>query len=331
MKCLYNFPNYQLTGADYVKIRGVLESGWICQGVYTAELEKRMRERFGCDYAIACASGTAGLVSILASWNTSYPYNRIAVPAFTWPSTLWAIQANGFEPIFCDIRDPLTDWSMVPNRVIRTKFAMPVDTLGFDGAYEDEDCDIIYDSAHGYGLDLFADHRRAKACVLSLSFTKPVTGGQGGVILFNDEDLLTNVKEHVKLTAKMMENNAITALRSMKQYDKYMSDRMEIIDRYTMGLDARIQLSPKETWKSTFSIIFPNEGQNKMAQMKLAEVGIESKIYYEPTYRYNSGYPYPGRLPNTEWLFARILALPVHEMAISFQPQIIDICNEVVK
>ncbi|MHA1233172.1 MAG: DegT/DnrJ/EryC1/StrS family aminotransferase [Candidatus Helarchaeota archaeon] len=96
----FSKPDVKLTQDDMKKIQTSIESGWFCNGKYVQELEKHFRDKFKVKYAIACSNCTSGL--IIAFKVLDIKNKDVAIPVFTWPSTLFAIECNENYPIFRD-------------------------------------------------------------------------------------------------------------------------------------------------------------------------------------------------------------------------------------
>ena len=104
-----SWPHFEQDEIDAVA--DVLSSGRV--NYWTGDQGRLFEEEFagyvGVKHAIACSCCTQGLIIALKA--VGWRNQRVAVPAFTWPSTVFAIESNiGNTPVFCDI-DPET-WLM---------------------------------------------------------------------------------------------------------------------------------------------------------------------------------------------------------------------------
>ena len=117
-------PDIRLKRKNLRQFKKIIKSGWVCSGNYVSALEERFASMTGVKFALACSSATQGLIIALRA--VGVKDKRVALPAFTWPSTLYAIECAGGIPVMCDI-DRKT-WQMVlPEKV---DFAVPVDIFG---------------------------------------------------------------------------------------------------------------------------------------------------------------------------------------------------------
>ena len=123
---------------------------------------------------------------------------EVIVPSFTFCSTVNALMWNGLEPVFADV-DPRTYCIDVEDvrRLITPRtvgiaavhtFGLPADIEPLETLAREHDLKLVFDAAHGLGgryrdsaLGAFGD-----ASVFSLSGTKLVTGGEGGLVTFRD-------------------------------------------------------------------------------------------------------------------------------------------------
>lgn len=315
MNIKFGHPNINCNPQLLQKIKEVIDSGWVSIGIHMLALEYHFKEKFGVKHAIACASATTGLIIAIkaAGWKN----RRVGLPAFTWPSTLYALECNGNVPVFCDIgKDTwlISERELGNNSIDR---AILVDIFGSqctcDSFMKKE---TIIDAAHGYGLPNLG--KRGLAEVVSLSFTKRVTATEGGIILTDDDELAETAYELRRLSGRMAEINALIAMESIRDYaDEY---NQPVINKYKkhITIPVKTQHIPTETNHSVFSILFEEPCVRNAVMTALAANGVETKVYYDPLV---SG------LPNTDYVYQRILSLPIHEDVIPVQDEIIEIIN----
>ena len=199
------------------EIEGILLSGWVSIGEYVEALESYFKKTYRMKYAIGCNSATQGLTIAIkaAGWHNKH----VHMPAFTWPSTLYAVKCSNNIPIFHDI-DP-DSWLMDDDfgKLTEDDCIVPVDIFGNMAEHSDNFAieNTIIDAAHGFGLECLG--KRGIAEVVSLSFTKVVTGMEGGMILTDDDELAETATELRRLSARMGEINALIAMESIRNYD----------------------------------------------------------------------------------------------------------------
>lgn len=312
MNIKFGHPNIKLSKSLMYGIQDIIQSGWVSIGTHMLALEYHFKEKFHVKHAIACSSATTGLIIAIkaAGWKNQ----RVALPAFTWPSTLYALECNGNEPVFMDINK---DTWLGFNPCYADRMIM-VDTFGSQSTqyypeYKKEMA--IYDAAHSYGLPNLG--RRGLAEVVSLSFTKRVTATEGGIILTDDDELAETAYELRRLSGRMEEINALIAMESIRDYaDEYNNI---VINKYWKHLTVNCKGQEcSETNNSVFSILFEEPCVRNAVMTALAKNGVETKVYYDPLV---SG------LSNTDYVYQRILSLPIHEDVIPVQDEIIEIIN----
>ena len=318
MNIKFGHPNINCNDGLIKKIEEVLDGGWVSIGIHMLALEDHFKEKFHVKHAIACSSATTGLIIAIkaAGWKNQ----RVALPAFTWPSTLYALECNGNVPVFCDI-DKET-W-LINEQYIgvhnKTEKAILVDIFGNQcGCDSFMKKETIIDAAHGYGLPNLG--KRGLAEVVSLSFTKIITATEGGIILTDDDELAETATELRRLSGRMEEINALIAMESIKECNKNHKDSWKVIMKYAKHITVpyKSQTIPVGTNHSVFSILFEEPCVRNAVMTALAGSGVETKVYYDPLV---SG------LPNTDYVYQRILSLPIHEDVIPVQDQIIEIIN----
>lgn len=315
MQIQYGNPNIE-AGEDILReIGGIINSGWVSIGEYVEALETHFKAMFRVKHAIGCSSATTGLIIAMkaAGWQGS----AINLPAFTWPSSLYAVNCVNGTPLFHDI-DPDT-WLMQEPHHTHGK-ALLVDTFGsmiehFEGFKKE---DTIIDAAHGYGLKYLG--KRGIAEVVSLSFTKVITGMEGGMILTDCDKLSRVATELRRLSGRMGEINALVCLESIKNREEHHQIAWDTIGGLKTGIKVphKCQNIPNETNHSVFSLEFEEPAVRNAIVVALAKAGCETKIYYDPLV---SGFK------NTDHVYNRILSLPTHKDVRPHIREIVDIIN----
>jgi dTDP-4-amino-4,6-dideoxygalactose transaminase len=314
----FSRPSLRVSGAELRAIRAMLKSGWISNGEWVRKLEAHFAERFGVKHAIATSNGTQGLVIAIRAAGLAGA--RIAVPAFTWPSTLYGLLMNHCTPVFADI-DP--DSWLIDLRSIRARYdaVLAVDTFGNEARVKTK-LPVIYDAADGYGLPRLG--RRGIAEVVSLSFTKLPTAGEGGMVLTNDAAVAREAIELRRLSARMLEFAGVLAASSIAHYETNHLRRLQVITRYRklLRVPVKEQAVPRATNHSVFAVTFESTAMRDRARAALAEHGFETKAYYDPLVR---------GMPVTEAVYGRILALPSYPEVHGKVARICTIINQVAR
>jgi len=168
------------------------------------EFEDRFAEYQGRKFAFAVNSGTASLDSALHVCGVG-PGDEVIVSPYTWGATVGCILHNNAVPIFADI-DPLT-FNFRPDAIEKnitdsTKAIMVVHIYGHPC-----DMDPIMEIARRHNIKVIEDCSQAHGATykgtkvgsigdigcFSIQASKNLTGGEGGILVFDDESLFDEV------------------------------------------------------------------------------------------------------------------------------------------
>ena len=324
----------------------ILASGVLTNGPYVRRLEQRAAEYLGVRHCVAVASCTAGLMLSLRASGLS---GDVVLPSFTFSASAHAVVWNGLRPAFADIRpdDLLLDPGAVARSAgVRTSailathtYGTPCDVESLGRLARDNGIRLFFDAAHAFGS------RRGQAMVggfgdaevFSLSPTKVLIAGEGGIIATNDDSLAERCRvgrdygnpgdydtRFVGLNARMSELHAATALASFADLEERIGRRNQLAERYRKVLDELpgitfpvVAEGDRSTYKD-FTILIDSEelGMDAAAvAAALAAEGIQTRRYYAPPVHRQRAYrwvgPANGALPQTDRAAARVLTLPL--------------------
>jgi dTDP-4-amino-4,6-dideoxygalactose transaminase len=324
----------------------ILASGVLTNGPYVRRLEERAAEYLGVRHCVAVCSCTAGLMLVLRASGLS---GDVVLPSFTFSASAHAVVWNGLRPAFADIRpdDLLLDPAAAARSTgVRTSavlathtYGTPCDTEALGRLARDNGIRLFFDAAHAFGsrrgdrmVGGFGD-----AEVFSLSPTKVLIAGEGGIIATNDDSLAERCRvgrdygnpgdydtRFVGLNARMSELHAATALASFADLEERIGRRNQLAERYRKVLDElpgitfpAVAEEDRSTYKDFTILIDPEElGMDAAAvAAALAAEGIQTRRYYAPPVHRQRAYrwvgPANGALPHTDWAAARVLTLPL--------------------
>ena len=214
------------------RITKVLSHGKYIMGPEVAELEEKLAEFVGVNYAISCSSGTDALLMALMADGVG-PGDAVFTTPFTFIATAEVINLLGATPVFVDIDsrtfniDPSqleaaikalkeNNPSIYPlprtfefqpasrNQQVSPRAIIAVDLFGLPADYQrindiarEHELFVIEDGAQSFG----ATYRGEKACALAnvaaTSFfpAKPLgCYGDGGAVLTNSDDVAAIIK-----------------------------------------------------------------------------------------------------------------------------------------
>lgn len=185
---------------DIQEVVKVLKSDFLTTGPRVLEFERRVADYVGAKYAVAVNSGTAALHIACLAANIGEGDEVITSP-ITFAASANCVLYCGAKPIFADIdRDT---YNIAPEEVEKmltpaVKAIIPVDFSG-------QPCDldaimelahkhklvVIEDAAHALGASYKGRRVGAIADMTCFSFhpVKPITTGEGGMVVTDDEEL----------------------------------------------------------------------------------------------------------------------------------------------
>jgi dTDP-4-amino-4,6-dideoxygalactose transaminase len=334
-------PDPEQVAAD---VRAILESRQLTNGPRVRELEERIAAYVGVRHCVAVASCTLGLMLVLRARGLA---GDVVVPSFTFSATVHAVAWNGLRPVFADV-DART-LTVTPDTVrgvagpgavavLATHvFGTPCDVEGLEEEARDRGIDLIFDAAHALGSRHLGTPvgRFGTAEVFSLTPTKLVVAGEGGVIATDDGDLAEACRigreygqpgdydtRFVGLNARMSEVHAALALRSLEGLDERVAHRGALAERYRGFLSPvpgvtfpEVLPGDVSTYKDLSLLVDP-DGFGVDATClgrSLAAEGIDTRRYYSPpvhTHRAYRDLP-PASLPVTDRVARRALTLPL--------------------
>jgi perosamine synthetase len=185
--------------------RRVVASGWVIFGPESEAFEKEFAATMNAKYAVAVNSGSSALLVALAAAGVK-PGDEVIVPNMTFVSTASAALFLGAVPVFADIT--LDDYGMDPASVERlitkkTKVIMPVHYAGQTARMKEllelakkHKLLVIEDSAESHLAKYDGVYSGTLGALGIFSFTpsKPMTTGEGGMIVTNDAELAKKAK-----------------------------------------------------------------------------------------------------------------------------------------
>ncbi len=185
---------------DVKAVCDVLRSDFITCGPKVEELEDTLCDFTGARYAVAVNSGTSALHCACLAAGIGFGDEVITTP-ITFAASANCILYCGAKPVFADI-NPET-YNIDPESICehiseRTKAVVAVDFTGQAVEIEKirEICEkhnlvFIEDAAHSFATKYKGRQIGSLADMTCFSFhpVKTVTGGEGGAILTNDEEL----------------------------------------------------------------------------------------------------------------------------------------------
>jgi dTDP-4-amino-4,6-dideoxygalactose transaminase len=328
------------------RIAGAIDSRWLTNdGPLVREFERTLADALDVPHCVAMCNGTVALeIAIRAAGM----HGEVIVSPFTFVATAHALQWQRITPVFCDI-DPLTH-NIDPERVEeliteRTTGILAVHLWGRPAPVE-----ALTEIAERHGLRLLFDAAHAFGCshrgrmiggfgtaeVLSFHATKFVNSFEGGAIVTEDDDfaeiarLMRNhgfagydVVTHVGTNGKLNEVAAAMGLTSLESSAEFVAANRRNHEAYRRGLAG---LEPIEllaydedercNWQYAVVLVGDDSplSRDEVQQVLWSENVWARRYFYPGCHRmepYRSLFPdAAGRLPQTEQVARRVLALP---------------------
>jgi dTDP-4-amino-4,6-dideoxygalactose transaminase len=326
------------------RITSVLESGMLTNAGTVRELEEVVGDRLGV-HAVAVATCTAGLMLTYQALGIS---GRVVLPSFTFSASAHAVLWAGGTVDFADVEerratlDPVGLDALLDGAAALSAthvYGSPAEVEALDALAAAADIPIVYDAAHGLGSARKGVPlgRFGAAEVFSLSPTKVVVAGEGGIVATTDAALAETIRigrdygnpgdyntHFAGLNARMSEVHAAIALESLAHLDEHLVARAALVDRFEHvlgGVPGLRVIRPAAGDTSTFkdlTIVVEHDTfgiDGAMLQRALATDGIDSRRYYAPPIHQQQAYAgrwaTPRPLPVTDMLAASVLSPPL--------------------
>ncbi len=330
-------------------LKAVLASGLITNGPQVEALEAEAAGSMGMepDRVIALSSCTTGLILALSACEAP---GEVIMPSFTYFATGLAATWNSLTPVFVEARPG--DFNIDAEAV---EAAIGADTRAIVGVYifgcpppvaelrklaDSHGIRLILDAAHAFGalLSRIPAGRFGDVEVFSLSPTKPVTAGEGGLVVCRDPVAAADIRRRRNLgqldsatdptrglNGRMSEFNAVLGRASLRHLEKNLEMRHHLVEIYNGELREIPGLTFQElppgavsTYKDLAIVV--DSALLGMSRDNLAEgltvENIGTKKYFSPPLHLQRRFAgisrTAGELKVTESLSASVLCLPLY-------------------
>jgi dTDP-4-amino-4,6-dideoxygalactose transaminase len=326
-------------------IRHILSSGMVTRGRYLDAFEKAAAEHLGVRHAIAVSSCTSGL---MLSYQGLGLTGEVIVPSFTFMATVSALAWCSLKPVFAEINPDSTTLDPGDVEAVITpetsaivavhNFGAPADIQGLEEVARRHNLRLVFDAAHGFG----ALHQgvpvggQGDAQVFSMSPTKLLITGEGGLVSTNNDELAARIRigrEYGNdgsydsafhgLNARMPEFNALMGYHSLQNLENAARSRNQTADHFSRelgklpGIGFQAIMPGDRSSYREFSVTVDEEAfglSRDQLALALAAENVDSRKYYDPPVHCHTAYRqhHNGRpLPKTEWLASHSLSLPM--------------------
>ncbi len=340
--------------------REIIESGILTNGPTVRRLETAAARYLDVPECVAVSSCTAGLMLVERCLGLQ---GRVLVPSFTFFATAHSLLWNHLEPVLVDC-DPQS-WNLDPERVRRALgpggsaevsagaatgisailavhiFGNPAETEELERIAARAGLRLIFDAAHAFGAARAG--RRVGCCgdaeVFSLSPTKLLVAGEGGLIATRNRDLAAALRAArnyghtgdydcgvLGLNARLTEFQAALALASLPRVDGQIERRNRLASIYEHYLAGEPGVSLQKVRpqdlaaRKDFSISIEERRfgvSGRFLASALEMENIEVRRYFDPPLHRQRLYrryhrPDLDPLEVTEKISRGVLSLPIH-------------------
>ncbi len=335
-------PAFSVLAEDMEQI---IESGWLTNGPHVRALEEAAAHVLDVPHVVAVSSCTSGLMLLAQCLDLD---GEVILPSFTFMASATSMAWKGCRPVFVDV-DPDTT-NLIPEQVEqaitpRTSAILAVHNFGnpalcdsLESIADRYKVHLLYDAAHGLGSTYQRSPvgKQGTAQCFSLSPTKLVTGGEGGLVATSNPDLAKRLRAgrdygnpgtydclFPGLNARMSEFHAVLALKSLAQLPEAVESRQKTATQFQQAIAAipglrTQQISPNSTSSYKDFAVIVDETEfgltRDMLRHALSAEGIDTRSYYDPPVHKQTAFRHTVKdkaLPHTEHLSRNIVCLPL--------------------
>lgn len=345
------------------RLRPSYDAGMLTNGPLVRDLEAQVAERLGVAHVVAVSSCTSGLMLVVQAAVDGRP-GPVVMPSFTFSATAHAAAWNGRDPRFVEM-DPATFQVDVDDlaaaldgaaaALVPHLYGAPCAPARLEELAAAAGVPLLFDAAHALG----ATHQGRAigsfglAEVFSLTPTKVMVAGEGGLIATDDDELAARLRigrsyadpgdydtQFHGLNARMSELHAAVALESLELLDDSLAARRAIAARYRSALDTVPGLAPQvvaegdvSSYKDFTLSVQPRAfglTRDELVAV-LASEGIDTRNYFDPPVHRQHAYRHVAApaLPITEAIASSILSLPIYPaLDPAEQDRILEVLDE---
>ena len=347
---------------DIRAVTETLRSDFITCGPKVDEMERALEAYTGAKYAVAVSNGTAALHCACLAAGIG-PGDEVITTPLTFAASANCILYCGAKPVFADINP---DTYNIDPQAIRKKITdktKAIVAVDFTGQAVEHDeirkiCDeynlvFIEDAAHALATKYNGRQVGSLADMTCFSFhpVKTITGGEGGAVTTNNEELFHKILlahthgithneefmedaphegpwyyEQVSLgyNYRITDFQAALIVSQMKKLDAFAARRKAIVKKYDAAFSAvpeiivQKEIPQSETCRHLYIIRLNLDRLNCTRREffdAMSAENVQCQIHYVPVYWFpyyqHLGYT-KGLCPNAEEIYKGIMSIPLY-------------------
>lgn len=327
--------------AVMARAAGMFASGQITNAEQVRAFEDELAEFLGVGHVVVVANCTTGLMLVLRCLGLS---GDVVVPSFTFMASGHAALWNGLGVRFADsdLRTCTIDPASAADAARGSAAILATHTFGAPcdvDALARLGIPVVFDAAHAFGSrypDGTMVGTKGVAEVFSLSPTKPLSAGEGGVVATGDADLARDLRvardygnpgdynaRFVGLNGRLPELSAALGRTALESFPYWAERRRDLVKRYLAALEDVPGIGLQEIPGGAVSVykdfavrIDPGFGlpRDTVARALAAEQ-VATRPYFDPPLHRQDAYRsfVPATpLTGTERLSRSMLTLPLY-------------------
>ena len=348
----------------------VLRDGWLSMGPLTERFEAEFSSYLDGGHAVAVTNGTAALHLAAVALGIG-PGDEVICPTLTFVATAAAMLHAGATVRLADSTS-LDDFSLDPaeiDRLVneRTKAVVVVHYGGFPAdidavraAAGRHNLLVLEDAAHALGSELDGTQcgRLGDAGCFSFFPNKNITTGEGGMIVFRDEDVAAKarrLRSHGMTTLtwdrhrghatgydvvdlgfnyRLDEIRAALGIVQLSRVDVLNAERTRLASRYNEKLAGTSFAIPSfgrrgRSAHHLEAVVASSPETRDRAREHLRAQRIQTSVHYPPVHRFSHYRSHAAVLPQAEEIADRVLTLPLHPHLTD--ADVDDVCNALLE
>lgn len=313
-----------LTEEDVEAVVHVLRSGWLTTGAVTRDFESALADHTGTRHVVATSSCTTALECAVASLRLP-PGARVAVPAWTFVSTVTVLLRLGLEPVLLDVEaDTLNASADSLRRAVAQGVSAAV-LVHFAGAPVDAEvvafaCSaglpVVEDCAHALGARLQQPSVTRARCY-SFYATKNLTTAEGGALATDDDEVADFARRYrlhgmsadawrryepgassaydvsvVGVKGNLPDLLAALGLSQLRRFPSAQQRRRELVRHYRSLLAAgptglRLLRADEASADHLVVVVLPPGTDRRAVEAEMAARGIGVSVHFTPVHHFS--------------------------------------------